>query len=160
MKLRLTVEVPEVNSAEEFVDKFGDGFAPLSYHLKVDDDTRPSLSDLSEEMQEAEDFYGPPEGEVQRAVAVYLSAKSMIEQYEEIQKRAKKVLSDVIEETGKSSWSTNSGNVAMSAGSVSVSYDASALDILMRDDPDLAMRLGQYRKEVARSGSMRITKAK
>ena len=69
-------------------------------------------------------------------------------------------IADVMTETGETAYKTQAGNVSITAASTSVSYDAKAIDILLRDDADLAMRLAPYRKESQRAGTMRITGAK
>ena len=101
-----------------------------------------------------------PESTVSDAITVYLAAKSMVDVYGKIADEAKRIIGDVMEETGETAYSTQAGKVSITSASTSVSYDAKAIDILMRDDPDLAMRLAPYRKESQRAGTMRITGAK
>ena len=94
------------------------------------------------------------------AITVYLAAKSMMDAYSAIADEAKKLIADVMAETGETAYSTQAGKVSITAASTSISYDAKAIDILLRDDADLAMRLAPYRKESQRAGTMRITRAK
>lgn len=94
------------------------------------------------------------------AVGAYLLAAGYISRLEEMQAEAKALITEVFTETGQTDAVTSAGKVAVSAPSVSISYDAKAIDILLRDDPDLAMRLSPYRKETMRAGSMRITAKK
>ncbi len=103
---------------------------------------------------------GAPETCVESAIMVYQSAQTAIDRYELVKGEAKQLITDVMTETGQTSYTTRAGRVAVSAPSVTVSYDAKALDILVRDDADLAMRLAPYRKESERAGSLRITAAK
>lgn len=161
MKIRLTMEVPEAQSVEDFLERYGNGgLVPLQYGMTAEAaDVFPSDTDLSDKMVEAE-TQGEPEKAVTQAIQVYLAAKQANERFVAVQERAKSLISDVMSETGKDSFKTAVGSVTMSAASTTVSYDAKALDILLKDDPDLAMRLGQYRKESQRAGSMRITEAK
>ena len=101
-----------------------------------------------------------PDATVADAITVYLAAKSMMDAYSAVADEAKRIISDVMTETGETVYSTAAGKVSVTAASVSVSYDAKAIDILVRDDADLAMRLAPYRKESQRAGTMRITGAK
>lgn len=101
-----------------------------------------------------------PDATVADAITVYLAAKSMMDAYSAIADEAKRIISDVMTETGETAYKTQAGNVNVTASSVSVSYDAKAIDILLRDDADLAMRLAPYRKESQRAGTMRITATK
>ena len=101
-----------------------------------------------------------PESTVSDAITVYLAAKSMVDVYGKIADEAKRIIGDVMEETGETAYSTQAGKVSITAASTSISYDAKAIDILLRDDADLAMRLAPYRKESQRAGTMRITGAK
>lgn len=91
------------------------------------------------------------------AVGAYLQAAGYITLFEEIQKGAKALITEIFAETGHTEAVTSAGKVVVSKPSVTVSYDAKALDILIRDDADLAMRLSAYRKETMRAGTMRIT---
>lgn len=161
MRIRLMMEVPEVQSVEDFLERYGNGgLVPIQYGMAAEAaDVYPSDADLSDKMVEAE-VHIDPNMAVVKAIQVYLAAKQAIERFVAVQERAKSLISDVMSKTGKDSFKTVAGNVAMSAASTTVSYDAKALDILLKDDPDLAVRLGQYRKESQRAGSMRITEAK
>lgn len=91
------------------------------------------------------------------AVGAYLQAAGYITLFEEIQKDAKALITEVFTETGQTDAVTSAGKVAISKPSISVAYDAKSLDILLRDDADLALRLSAYRKEIMRAGTMRIT---
>ena len=102
----------------------------------------------------------PPHRTVEDAITVYLMAKSIADSYSKVADDAKKLIGEVMTETGTTAYKTQAGNVSVTAASVSVSYDAKAIDILMKDDADLAMRLAPYRKESQRAGTMRITAAK
>ena len=101
-----------------------------------------------------------PDATIADAITVYLAAKSMMDAYSTIADDAKKLIGDVMTETGETAYSTQAGKVSITAASTSVSYDAKAIDILLRDDAELAMRLAPYRKESQRAGTMRITGAK
>lgn len=104
--------------------------------------------------------YEVPSTSVEFAIAVYQAASAFADEYTAVKDAAKKLISDVMEETGETRYDTPAGTVNMSAPSFVVSYDAKAIDILLRDDADLAMRLSPYRKETIRTGAMRITGTK
>jgi len=117
-----------------------------------------SVAELEAQLNQA--IAHPPRHTVEDAITVYLMAKSIAEQYGKVADDAKKLIADVMTETGETAYKTQAGNVSITAASTSVSYDAKAIDILLRDDADLAMRLAPYRKESQRAGTMRITAAK
>ena len=102
----------------------------------------------------------PTETALDLAVGAYLLAAGYISRLEEMQAEVKALITEIFTETGQTDAVTSAGKVAVSAPSVSVSYDAKAIDILLHDDADLAMRLSPYRKETMRAGSMRITAKK
>ena len=97
---------------------------------------------------------------VESAIGVYQVAGAVIEEYAAVMDAAKELIADVMAETGQTKYVTAAGMATMSAPSVTVSYNAKAIDILLRDDADLAMRLSPYRKETERAGSLRITAGK
>ena len=94
------------------------------------------------------------------ATGAYLLAAGYIGRLEEMQAEAKSIVFEIFAETGQTDAVTSAGKVAIGAPSVSISYDAKAIDILLRDDADLAMRLSPYRKVTERAGSLRITAKK
>lgn len=97
---------------------------------------------------------------VESAIAIYQQASSAADEFSAVKDAAKKLIVDVMTATGQTAYSTKAGKASMTAPGVSVTYDAKAIDILLRDDPDLAMRLTPYRKETERVGSLRIVAAK
>jgi hypothetical protein len=101
-----------------------------------------------------------PDAAVLSAIAVYQAASAVIDEYNTVKDAAKKLIMDVMEETGQTKYVTQAGTAAVSAPSQTVTYDAKAIDILLRDDPDLALRLSLYRKVTERAGSLRITAGK
>lgn len=101
-----------------------------------------------------------PATAVESAIAVYQAASAVIDEYNTVKDAAKKLIMDVMEETGQTKYVTQAGTAAVSAPSVSISYDAKAIDILLRDDADLALRLSPYRKVTERAGTLRITAGK
>ena len=103
---------------------------------------------------------GTPEASVETAIAVYLAASAEIDAYTAIKDAAKKLIGDVMTETAQTAYSTKAGKVAITAPSVSVTYDAKALDALAASSDDYARLLQPHRKQTERAGTMRITAAK
>lgn len=101
-----------------------------------------------------------PQAVVESAILVYQQAASEIDRMSLVKDEAKRIITSVMVETGETSYTTRAGKASVSAPSTSVSYDGKALDILIRDDADLAMRLAPYRKITERAGTLRITAAK
>ena len=103
---------------------------------------------------------GAPEASVENAIMVYQAAQAAIDAYNEVKDAAKLLISEVMAETGETKYSTRAGVVQVTAPSVTVSYDAKALDVLCKADADLAVKLFAYRKESQRAGGLRIAAAK
>ena len=103
---------------------------------------------------------GQPELCVESAVAVYLVAATEIDRYEVLQNEAKRLIGDVMTETGNTRYSTRAGVAAVTSPSTVVSYDSKAIDILCRADADLALKLFSYRRETQRAGTLRISPGK
>lgn len=115
-----------------------------------------------EELQAALDAaqQGTPEDSVESAVTVYQVAAGMVDAYNQVKDAAKALIGEVMAETGVTSYTTRAGKVQMTAPSVSVSYDAKALDALRLSNPHYAALLEPFRKETQCAGAMRITGAK
>lgn len=94
------------------------------------------------------------------AIALHKGAGSIkgaaAEVAEALQDRAKAVLSDIIAETGETSWRTEYGTAYVPAPSVRVYYDASGLDVACESDPALAALLRPFRREVGVAGSLTV----
>ena len=103
---------------------------------------------------------GTPEDSVESAVTVYQIAAGMVDAYNQVKDAAKALIGEVMAETGVTSYATRAGKVQMTAPSVSISYDAKALDALRLSNPHYAALLEPFRKETQRAGTMRITGAK
>ena len=98
--------------------------------------------------------YGqPPEQAIKVAIEVYKDAGL---QLKDIQARAKKLIEEISLETGQVEWTTKAGKVYYPKPSLVVTYDAKALDILCEADPELKEKIGKYRRETERAGSMTI----
>lgn len=96
----------------------------------------------------------------QEAVCKYVETimdiRQMATVLDELDKEVRSGIAAVIAETGVTSWDTEAGTVIVTAPSVRVSYDSRALEVLMRADADIAMKLFPYRKETNVAGSMTI----
>ena len=101
-----------------------------------------------------------PATAVESAIAVYHAANSVIDEYTAVKDAAKALIVDVMAKTGQTKYATLAGTAAVSAPSQTVTYDAKSIDILLRDDADLALRLSPYRKVTERAGTLRITVGK
>jgi hypothetical protein len=104
--------------------------------------------------------YEVPATAVESAIAVYHAASAASDEFAAVKDAAKQLIQDVMTETGQTAYSTQAGKASITAPSQSVTYDAKAIDILLRDDADLALRLSPYRKVSERAGTLRITAAK
>ena len=94
-----------------------------------------------------------PETAVSIAVEVYKDSGKYLKA---VQKEAKQIVTDIIVETGQDRWKSETGQVYISKPSVSVRYDAKALDALCASDERLAKILRPHRKETERAGSLTI----
>jgi hypothetical protein len=102
----------------------------------------------------------PPDMAVETAVAVFLAATAAAKAYDQVLDAAKRTISDVMAETGKTTYDTKAGKAAVAASSVTVSYDPKALDALAASSDEFARLLNPHRKVSERAGSLRITAAK
>jgi hypothetical protein len=100
------------------------------------------------------------EAAAKSAIEIYRAASGMRKQLDDVigvaQGRAKQVLTAVIAATGRTNWKSQFGSAYIPAPSVSVRYDAEALDALCAADPELAAKLRPFRSEQHRAGSLTI----
>jgi hypothetical protein len=114
--------------------------------------------DIASDIEDCNDY--EPGNAVQTAIRLYIEASAAIDAYTAVKDAAKQLIQDVMTETGQTVYSTQAGKAAITSPSITVTYDAKAIDILLRDDADLALRLSPYRKVTERAGSLRITAGK
>ena len=117
-----------------------------------------TLDELTQALDAAET--GTPEQAVTSAIAVYLAASGMVDAYAAVKDSAKRLIGDVMTETGQTTYTTPAGKVAMTSPSTSVNYDSKALDALCASSAELAHMLQPHRKVSEKAGTMRITSAK
>lgn len=100
------------------------------------------------------DTYGKdPKEAISKAIEVYKDCKRYAK---EVQVRARVIIEDIIIETNQTDWNTENGRVYFPKPSVSIRYDAKALDALCASNPQLKEILWPHRKETERPGSMTI----
>ncbi len=90
------------------------------------------------------------------AVGAYKQAAGYIDALAELQKEAKTLIAEVFTETGATEAQTSAGKAYVTKPSVSISYDAKALDALAKSDPTLAGILAPHRKEAQRAGTLTV----
>lgn len=116
------------------------------------------IAELETQLEQAQAM--TPEAAVESAIMVYLAAKAQIDEYNRIADAAKKLIGDVMLETGATAYSTKTGKVSMTNASMSVSYDTKALDALIASSDEVRRMLEPHRKVSERAGTMRIVGAK
>lgn len=94
------------------------------------------------------------------AIMVYQAVKAEQDALTEVANAAKAMIQEIMVETARTSIQTPAGKAQITAPSVSVSYDAKALDALCASSPELAAILAPHRKLTERAGTLRITAAK
>ena len=103
---------------------------------------------------------GTPDMSVESAIACYLAAKAEMDAFSAVADAAKKLIGDVMTETGRTAYTTAAGKASITAPSVSASYDAKALDALAASDDGIARLLSPHRKVSERAGTLRIVAGK
>jgi len=91
------------------------------------------------------------------AIGVYIEAGSAADAYKDVQAEAKRLLGEIMLETGQTQLAASCGTAKITDPSVRVSYDTKALDALRASSDEYARLLGPHRKETVVDGSMRIT---
>lgn len=100
------------------------------------------------------------EAAMENAVAVYHAAQAGIDDYKAVADAAKALMSEIVAETGVIKWTTRAGGAQVTAPSVTIAYDAKALDALCASSPELAAVLAPHRRVTERAGSLRVTAVK
>lgn len=101
-----------------------------------------------------------PDDAATEAIAVALTAKAAGETaakpWLDVNAAARRVLDDLIAETGQTAYKTPAGEAYVPAPSVRVSYDTKALDALVASNADLARVLTPHRRETHSVGALTI----
>ncbi len=93
---------------------------------------------------------------LETAAAVYQDAANRIEQLQAVQAQAKQLITGIFVETGMTDARTPTAQVYVSRPSVTVSYDAKALDALAAVDAEVATLLAPFRRQTERAGTLTI----
>ena len=96
------------------------------------------------------------ESAVETAVAVYQSAAAGIDALRTVQTEAKALVTEIMTETGTTSYTTPAGKCYVTAPSVVTTYDAKALDALAANDDELAALLAPFRRVTERAGTLTV----
>ena len=100
-----------------------------------------------------EAYGNTPDKAIAIAIEVYKDSGKYLKA---VQSEAKKIVTDVIVETGQDKWKVETGQVYVSNPSKSVRYDTKALDALCASDERLKRILWPHRIESERAGSLTI----
>jgi hypothetical protein len=94
------------------------------------------------------------------AIAVYKQAKAEAKTaaapWDALADEAKAVLTDIMVETGVTSFKTAAGMAYVPAPGVTISYDAKALDALCASSDEIKRLLWTHRQERERPGSLTV----
>jgi hypothetical protein len=101
-------------------------------------------------------WHADTEAALATAAAVYQDAANRIEQLQAVQAQAKQLITDIFVETGTTDARTPTAQVYVSRPSVTVSYDAKALDTLAAGDAEVAELLTPFRRQSERAGTLTI----
>ena len=127
--------------------------------MEIYEKLRPTLETWARMEHATPDAPAEPTAEttVEQHITRYLSLAAEIKRLSAEQDELKSAISAAMERLGVASLATAAGRVTVTEPTPTVSWDAKALDILYRDDPALAERLINFRKETYRAGTVRIT---
>jgi hypothetical protein len=90
------------------------------------------------------------------AIAAKKNAEAQATEWKGVENLARERLAEVFQATGQANWSTPAGKAYRAADSVTVSWDAKALDALCASSPQIAAVLAPHRRETVRSGALTI----
>lgn len=96
------------------------------------------------------------EDAIESAIAVHQAATAQIDAMQTIQTDAKLLLTEIMTETGETSYATKAGKAYVTAPSKMVSYDSKGLDKLAGLDDELAAVLEPFRRVTERAGTLTI----
>lgn len=93
---------------------------------------------------------------VETAVALYQSAAAAIDAYKGAQADIKALLTEIMTETGQTSYTTPAGKCYVSSSSTVTTYDSKGLDALAANDDELAALLAPFRRVTERAGVLTV----
>jgi hypothetical protein len=104
--------------------------------------------------QEAEARYQEAEAASAANAAKARDMEAQATEWKGVENLARERLAEVFQATGQANWSTPAGKAYRAADSVTVSWDAKALDALCASSPQIAAVLAPHRRETVRSGAL------
>lgn len=119
-------------------------------------DTFHRLPDFDTELARLHDWTGTPEEAAAHAINIYRAAAAETASLKAIQDAAKAAIGDLIAETGRERWDTESGTAVLTSPSVRTTWDSKALDALCASNDELARLLAPHRRETMVAGSVTI----
>lgn len=100
---------------------------------------------------------GEPNESMGRAITAYLNARALGDEFDKLQKDARGVINDIIEETGQSAWNIDGiGSVSVPKDRETVTYDKDALDALCASDDAIKRILWPHRRVNTSKATPRI----
>ena len=93
---------------------------------------------------------------VANALSVYNQASAEIDTLKSLQDEAKRLVEEVIAETGRDKWETDFARCYIPKPSLTVSYDRKALDALAASDDNVKRLIWPHRRESERAGTLTI----
>ena len=96
------------------------------------------------------------EAAVENAIAIYKAASAEQDAYDAVKAEAKRILAEIIAETGQMKHVTKAGTAQVTAPGVTISYNTKALDALLASDDNRARILAPPRSVKERAGTLTI----
>lgn len=93
---------------------------------------------------------------VEAAVDLLRRARAVKDALAAVEAAARLTISEAIEETGKTRWETRAGTAYVTSTGQSVTFDARALEALVKSDPALARILDPHRTVKTTGGSLTV----
>ena len=115
-----------------------------------------TLANLRDWLDRAQRGELTTETAVETAVALYQSAAAAIDAYKGAQADIKALLTEIMTETGQTSYTTPAGKCYVSSSSTVTTYDSKGLDALAANDDELAALLAPFRRVTERAGTLTV----
>lgn len=132
----------------------------LSVITEYMDKIKAMVDELAPEGADADTVAAKAQEIGEESIELYRAAnnvkKTINETIDESLATCKDMLAAAIVVTGRTEWKTPFGMAYIPKPSTSVRYDAKALDALCEHDAELAAKIGPFRKETERAGSLTI----
>jgi hypothetical protein len=116
-----------------------------------------TLADAIDRLNAIEQGHAPDaETALADAITLYKALGAYSKEIDAERDRAKRITGEIMTETGQTKASCPAGTAYFTGDSLTVSYDAKALDALCKSNETLARVLTPHRKETTRAGSLTI----